>query len=168
GLGFYAVDRLADPLAGIFNEDEEPDENTLAALEYILADDPTIQERVGKIEEVRDDEVLTYDFDAGEDDYFYTIIGEKSEVTVVCQFSDRDQVWFDSVELLDDSDSPGGPDVGSPRKTLVTREAPFDTVWSLRVWEVLEANEACREKLNVGEVKWIEYDYREFDDESDV
>lgn len=168
GLGFYAVDRLADPLTGILSENDEPDEDTLAALEYMLADDPTIQELAGKIQEIREDDLLTYDFDADENDYFYTVIGEKAEVTVVCQLSDKEQVWFDSVEMLDVSSSPDGPKVGSPRKPVVTRHAPFDTVWSMRVWEVLETNESCLTKLNVGEVRWIEYDYREFDDAAGV
>lgn len=162
GLGFYAVDRLADPFAEIMNEDDEPDVNTLAALEYALAEDPTIQERAGKIQEIREDDALTYDFDADANDYFYTVIGEDSEVTVVCQLSDQDQTWFDSVELLD------GSDVESPRKPLVTRHSPFDSVWSMRVWKILESDESCRSKLDVGDVKWIEYDYREFDDEAGV
>ena len=168
GLGVYAVDRLADPLTGIMSEDDDPDEDTLAALKYVLAGDPTIQQRVGEIQEIRENDSLTYDFGADEDDYFYTVIGEKSEVTVVCQLSEKDQMWFDSVELLDDTNSPNGPEVGSPRISLVARDAPFDTVWSMRVWEVLESNESCRTTLNVGEVKWIEYDYSEFDDEVEV
>lgn len=162
GLGFYAVDRLAEPFAELSDEPADDDENTVIALRYALADDPTIEAKVGEIVEIRADEDLTYDFGANDEDYFYTVVGDEGQVTVVCQFSLNGQAWFESVELID------GPDVDSPRNALVTRNVPFDTVWSKRVWDVLQPDESLQETLDVGEVKWIQYEYREFDDGADV
>ena len=160
GLGFYAVDRLADQINDFADEFMWDEEEGAVALEFALADNEVIQERVGEIETVESEPNLTYDENAGIEDYFYRVKGATGEVIVVVNFDYDDQRWFTSVELLE------GNNVDAPRTALSARRPPFDTQLSKQVYDILEADnipesdeESLAKSLGIGKIQWITYDY---------
>jgi hypothetical protein len=161
GLGFYAVDRLADQMAEFADDFMWDEEEGAVALEFALAENEVIRERVGEIENVESEPNLTYDDEAGIEDYFYRVKGSDGEAVVVINFDYNEQQWFKSVELLD------GDSVDAPRTSLSTRRPPFDTQLSKQVYDLLAAEgESLAKSLGVGEIQWITYDYESSAEES--
>lgn len=153
GLGFYAVERLADQFAE--TEVWDGDESNFA-VEFAIEQSAPVRDRIGQIDSVEHQTELTYHEDAGPEDYFYRVRGSSGEVLVVVQFSDSDTRWFKSVKLVE------GEGVDDPQTPLPTREVPFDSEWSKRVYEILAAEEGnVAESLNTGEIEWVFYDYEE-------
>jgi hypothetical protein len=162
GLGFYAVDRLAEQMADFADEFMWDEEEGAVALEFALAENDVVREQVGEIETVESEPNLTYDEDAGIEDYFYRVKGSAGEAIVVINFDYEEQRWFKSVELLD------GNNIDAPRTRLSTRRPPFDTQLSKQVYDLLVADEgSLAGSLGVGEIQWIAYDYESSTEESD-
>ncbi|MEM9368445.1 MAG: hypothetical protein AAGD07_20820 [Planctomycetota bacterium] len=149
GLGFYAVNQLADELA--FDEDwTMEDEATLLAVQFAIEEEPTVIDEVGGIVQVTEDEDLTYDLNADGDDYFYRVVGDKGEMIVVANFHEDDTTWFRSIARLD------GDKVDSPQTPLEFRAVPFNGDFTKAVHDVLVAHPPAIEQLDIGELRWIE------------
>lgn len=156
GLGIYAVDRLADQMLDFGEADWDwNEEDADVAIEFALAQDESIRELVGEINDVRPNDELTYHDDADLEDYFYTVSGPAGEAIVVVDFDEENsERWFVRTELVQ------GNAIDSPRTPLQARNAPFDSEWSKLVYDVLSADEhALTQSLNLGTVLWITYDY---------
>lgn len=160
GLGLYAVNQFAKQMAEMADEEGFfEDDGTEMAVEYAIAEDPTIQQRIGDIESVQSNDDLTYHEDAGEDDYYYDIQGSKGDVTIVAELVYDDDRWFSKVELLE------GDSIESARTPLQTRPVPFDTHWAGLVHQVFAADDhMIANSLNIGEIKRIVYDYESSDE----
>lgn len=155
GLGFYAVDRLAEQISELSDDFEEWDEEeAVSALEFALEQNAVIQERVGQIEQIEHQADLTFHDNADVEDYYYRVKGSSGDALVVVQFDYDDQRWFKNVELVE------GNGIEDSRMTLQARNAPYDSQWSKRVYDILAANDgSLAQSLNIGTVRWIIYDY---------
>lgn len=155
GLGFYAVDRLADQLSEYAEYRDQWDDNGSAlAIEYAVEESPQIIEKVGEIESVELDHDLTYGGNSNDSEFFYRIHGAAGNALVAVEFSENDKRWFSRVSLAEDQT------VDGPRTPLQSRRVPFDTQWSKRICDVLEANDnELAETLDIGPIRWIVYDY---------
>ena len=153
-FGVYAMNRLAEEIAQLEGDFGSWDEEEAAhALEYGLADNPSIRERVGEIQQVEMDDGLTFDDKAGEEDWFYRVKGSTGEAIVVVQFEDEDdRKWFTNVQLVE------GTTADAPRTDLQVVNAPFDSAHSMDVYEALTGDGGAADSLGVGTIQFVAFD----------
>jgi len=150
-VAFMAVERLAEVIEDVDLDGEYEDEDTVAALEYALAEVDEVEQEIGTILTIEVNSSLTYDIKGDNPEYYYDVTGDQGTMVVAAWFDEDEESerWFQRVASVTEE--------GELIQNLSVRAVPFDSKMSMDVWQQLET---CPEIIEeIGELKYVAVDW---------